>query len=49
MEELLILDSGSFRAQQYANDHPKRVGLFVLDAVIPHGRVGLSKAIESWY
>jgi hypothetical protein len=31
--------SGSFRAQQYAATFPERVGLFVLDAIVPHGLV----------
>lgn len=35
-----LTPSGSYRAAQYAASFPRHVGNFVLDAVIPHGRVG---------
>lgn len=31
--------SGTFRAAKYASMYPNRVGRFVFDAVVPHGRV----------
>lgn len=37
--QLLIVISGSYRAQAYAKAFPNKVGNFVLDAVVPQGLV----------
>jgi hypothetical protein len=41
-----LTPSGSYRAAQYAASFPRHVGNFVLDAVIPHGRVGTLSVIN---
>ncbi|KAH8885479.1 hypothetical protein GQ53DRAFT_728953 [Thozetella sp. PMI_491] len=35
---------GTYRGQRYASKFPERVGRFVLDSVVPHGRTLLDKA-----